>query len=80
MALVVKNLTANAGRCERHRFDPWDGKITWKKAWQSTLVFLPGESHGQRGLAGRSAEGHEVSDMIEGTYHTHPKSKILKRT
>ena len=30
-------------------FDPWVWKISWRRAWQPTLVFLPGESHGQRG-------------------------------
>ena len=49
--LVVKNPFANAGdmRC---RFSPWAGKIPWRRAWQPTPVFLPGESQGQRGLAG----------------------------
>ena len=32
--------------------DPWVGKIPWKRAWQPTPVFLPGESHGPRRLAG----------------------------
>ena len=36
-------------RYRRCRFDPWVGKITWRRAWQPTPVFLPGESHGQRG-------------------------------
>ena len=40
--------------CKRHRFDPWVGKIPWRRAWQPTPVFLPGESHGQRNLAGCS--------------------------
>ena len=34
--------------------------MPWRKAWQSTLVFLPGESHGQRGQEGCSAWGHRV--------------------
>ena len=38
--------------CGRRRFDPWVGKIPQRRAWQSTPVFLPGESHGQRSLAG----------------------------
>ena len=41
--------------CRRHKrcqFDPWVGKIPWRRAWQPTPVFLPGETHGQRGLAG----------------------------
>ena len=42
-------------QCRRHRrrgFDPWIGKMPWRRKWQSTPVFLPGESHGQRSLAG----------------------------
>ena len=31
-------------RHKRHGFDPWVGKIPWRKAWQPTLVFLPAES------------------------------------
>ena len=31
-------------RCKRHRFDPWVKKIPWRRAWQPTSVFLPGES------------------------------------
>ena len=34
-------------RCRRLKFDPWVGKIPWKRAWPPTPVFLPGESHGQ---------------------------------
>ena len=39
-------------RHKRHEFNPWVGKIPWRRAWQPTSVFLPGESHGQRGLVG----------------------------
>ena len=35
-------------QCRGPRFDPWFGKIPWRRAWQHTPVFLPGESHGQR--------------------------------
>jgi len=51
---LVKNPSANAGDM-RGRFDPWVGKIPWRRAWQPTPVFLPGESHGQRSLAGYSS-------------------------
>ena len=40
-----------ACKCRRHRrhgFDPWVGKILWRRKWKPTLVFLPGEFHGQR--------------------------------
>ena len=40
----------------------------WRRKWQPTLVFLPGESHGQRSLAGYSLWGYEESDMTD---HTH---------
>jgi len=32
--------------------DPWVGKISWRRKWQPTPVFLPGESHKQRSLEG----------------------------
>ena len=34
-------------RCKRLRFEPWVGKIPWRREWQPTPVFLPEESHGQ---------------------------------
>ena len=37
-------------QCGRPRFNPWVGKIPWRRAWQCTPVFLPGEPHGQRSL------------------------------
>ena len=42
-------------QCRRHKrlgFDPWVGKIPWRRAGQPTPVLLPGESHGQRSLVG----------------------------
>ena len=38
----------------RHEFDPSVMKISWRREWQPTLVFLSGEFHGQRSLAGYS--------------------------
>ena len=35
-------------------------KIPWRRAWQPTPVFMPGESHGQRSLAGYSSWDHKV--------------------
>ena len=43
----------SASQCRRRRrfwFDPWVRKIPWRRKWQPTPVYLPGESHGQRGL------------------------------
>ena len=61
MVLVLKNTPANARDFKRGRFDPWVGKIPWRRAWQPTAVFLPGESHGQRSLAGYSPWGGKES-------------------
>ena len=44
-------------------FDPWVGKISWSRKWQTTPVFLPGKFHGQRSLAG-SVYGISESDTI----------------
>ena len=66
VALGVKNLPASAGDV-RHRFDPWVGKIPWRRAWQPTPVFLPGEFHGQRSLVGYSPKGRTESDTTEAT-------------
>ena len=62
---MVKNLPANSGRCKICRFDPWVRKIPWRRAWQYTPVFLPGESHGQWNLAGYSPWDHKESDVTE---------------
>ena len=40
-------------------------KIPWKREWQFTPVFLPGEFHGQRSLAGYSPQGHKELDSTE---------------
>ena len=69
--LVVKNPPANAGRCKTCGFNTWVGKIRWRRARQPSLVFLPGESHGQRGLAGCCPRGHKESDTTEVTLHAH---------
>ena len=44
-------------------FDPWVRKIPWRRKWQPTPVFLPGESHGQRNLVG--PWGRKESDTTE---------------
>ena len=54
LAAGVKNLPANVGDVKRCQFHPWVWKIPWRGAWQSTPVFLPGESYGQRSLVGYS--------------------------
>ena len=54
---MIKNLPAMQ--------ETWVGKIPWRREWQPTLVFLPGEFHGQRSLAACSTWIHKESDMTE---------------
>ena len=49
--------------CKRCEFDPWARKMPWRRAWQLTPVFLPGESHGQRSLTSYGPWGHNWSDL-----------------
>ena len=65
-----KELACQCRRRKRCRFDPWVGKIPWRRACPPTPVFLPGESHGQRGLADYSPWSHKKLDMTEATQHT----------
>ena len=46
----------------RPAFDSWVGKMPWRRKWHPTLVFLPGESHGQRSLVGYCPWGPQESD------------------
>ena len=47
---VVKTPLASVG----DGFNPWVGKILWRRKWQPTPVFLPGKSHGQKSMEGYS--------------------------
>ena len=49
VVLMVKNPPPTAGD---QAFEPWVGKIPWGRAWLPTPEFLPGESQGQKSLAG----------------------------
>ena len=55
----------------RHRFDPWVGKTPLEEDKATTQVLVPGESHGQRSLAGYSPRGRIESDTTEATERTH---------
>ena len=58
-------------RLQRGRpgFDPCVGKIPWRREQPPTPVFLPGEAHEQRSLAGYSPWGHTESDTTEAAEH-----------
>ena len=57
-----KESTCQFRRCE---FDPWVRKIPWRRKWQPTRVFLPGDFLGQRSLTGYSPWHHKKSDTAE---------------
>ena len=50
--------TCQCRSCRRQGFDPWVGKIPWRRKWHPTPVFLPGKSRGQRSLVGFSPWSH----------------------
>ena len=56
--------------CRRSEFDPWVRNIPWRRAWQPTPGFLPGESYGQRSLVGYSPWGHKELDTAEQLSNT----------
>jgi len=71
-----------ACQCKRHKrfkFDPWVRKIPWRRAWQSTPVFLPGESHRHRGAWWATV--HRVTKnqtrLKQLNTHTHTHTLIL---
>ena len=57
----------STSQCGRHRFGPWVGKITWRRKWTPTPVFLPEESHGPW--------GHKESDT---TYQLNNNNNIMR--
>ena len=76
-----------ACQCRRHRFDPWFGKIPWRRKQQSALVFLPGKSLGWRSLVGYSPQSCKEQGTTQGLdsnsikhkqYLTHKKKQITK--
>ena len=70
--LIGKESTCQCRRCEfdlwvgrRCEFDLWVRKISWRRKWQPTPVFLFGKSHGRRSLVGYSTWGHQELDTAE---------------
>ena len=62
-------------RRSRRRFNPWVWKIPWRRSWQPTPVFLPGESHGQKSLMGYS---HRVTkSWTHWNDNTHTRRIVL---
>ena len=61
----------SACKCGRRGSFPSLGRSSpWRRKWQPTPIFLPGESHGQRSLAGYSSWSSKESDTTEATKHS----------
>ena len=74
---VVKTLPATAG--DTGPIPGWGSSFLWKRKWQSTSVFLPGKSHGQRGLVGYHPWGCKELNTIEHAHtHTHTHTHTLQ--
>src|SRR5574342_658772 len=74
VTLVVKKPPVNAGNSGSIRVR----KIPWRRKWQSTPVFLPGKSYGQRSLARYSPSDCKDSDTAEQLNHTHTHTHTIK--
>ena len=67
----------NPPQCRRPESNPWVAKILWRRAWQPTPIFLPGEFYEERSLEGYSLWGHKELDTSDlACTHT----SISKRT
>jgi len=65
VVLMVKNLFANTGDIRDAGSTPGLGRFPWRREWLPTLIFLPGEFHGQRSLVGYSPWGRKELDRTE---------------
>ena len=70
------NLDSKESACKGRRpeFNPWVGKLPWRREWLPIPIFLPEESHGQKSLAGYSSQGHKESDMTEQPTQTRKRT------
>ena len=66
-ASPVPQMVKNPPAKKQSWFYPWFGKIPWRRAWQLTPVFFPGESHGQRSL---TVQGVTKTPLKQLSTHT----------
>ena len=69
MSVSGKEPAYQCRSCKRLGFDPWFGKIAWRRKWQHTPIFLLRESHGQRSLVGYGSQGYKELYTTEATWH-----------
>ena len=63
-------------QCGKPGFDPRVGKIPWRKAGQTTPVFLPGESQWTEEPGGYSPRDHKELDMTEQLSTAHSRFQV----
>ena len=73
--LKGKESTCQCRRSRRRRFNPWVGKMPWRKKWQLTPVFLPRKSQGLKSLMGYSPWDHK---RVEQDWATKQITKRLQ--
>ena len=70
---MILLMYAFCGKASAHNvgagFNPWVRKISWRRTWQPTPVFLPGKSHARRNLVGYSPWGHKESEDTTERLH-----------
>ena len=76
-SLVAQRLSV-CRQCGRPEFDPWVGKFPWKRKWQPTPVFLPGESQGWSSLVGCSSWGRKELGHDWATSLTHSVRHLVR--
>ena len=67
-------------QCGTPGFDPWVGKIPWRRKWQPTPVLLPGKSHGQRNQVGYNPWGHKESETTEQLHFHFDAQKFFMKS
>ena len=65
MASMVAQTVKNPPAMQETSVRSLGWEVCWRRAWQPTPVFLPGEFHGQRSLTGYRPWGHKELDMTE---------------
>ena len=65
VVIIGSEVKASASNAGDPGSVPGSARFPWRRKWQPTPVFLPGESHGRRSLVGCSPRGHKELDMTE---------------
>ena len=76
---VVRTPPANAKRRKRHRFDPWVGKIPWRKVWQPIPVFFSGKDPWTEEPGGLHFQGSQRVRHDWVSEHAHSGFRIVLR-